>query len=146
MIFQHTHELVMAGRKTATRRVFAHDTIVLDAYGFAMLRRTFDDAAAELEPRHPVLDVGTVGRGLKWRVGNTYAVQPGRGKRAIGRIRVTGLRVERLQTLTHEDALAEGVASVEEYAALWDAIHSKRGERWDDDPLVIVIQFELMKG
>lgn len=81
----------------------------------------------------------------KYEIGDTYAVQPGRGKRAVGRIRVTGLRVERVQAITEADAQAEGVESAQAYAALWDAIHSKRGERWSDNPLVVVIQFELVK-
>lgn len=146
MQFSHTYSLILAGTKTQTRRLFTRDTVALDGHGFAMGRGFFEHPASEWEPRLQVLDVATVGGGLKWGVHRTYAVQPGRGKRAVGRIRVTGLRVERLQAITEADAQAEGVASVQAYAALWDAIHSKRGERWSDNPLVVVIQFELTKG
>jgi hypothetical protein len=133
MIFAHTHEAVLAGHKSQTRRLFdpsKHCAIVpgrtFGAFGHPVWRIT-----------HPVT------ARVYWQNGNTYAVQPGRGKRAIGRIRVTGLRVERLHQMTHKDALAEGVASVDEYAALWDTIHAKRGERWADNPLVVVISFAL---
>lgn len=70
-------------------------------------------------------------------------------------LRVTDVRAERLQEISHEDALAEGcqgtnwVASspyftgphtddgelpVEEYERRWDAINAKRGFGWDVNP------------
>lgn len=62
------------------------------------------------------------------------------------RIRVTGIRKDRLQDITEADAFAEGVASVEEYKALWDSINGKtKGARWSDNPEVWVITFELVK-
>lgn len=46
----------------------------------------------------------------KWRIGNTYAVCPGRGKRQVARIRLTGIRCEAVGSISNEDAMAEGVA------------------------------------
>jgi len=104
----------------------------------------------------------------KWRVGNTYAVQPGRGKCGVARIRVTGIRRERLQSISKNDALAEGILQtgydkymhvfcythsatrwvwpdpVEAYCHLWYSINKAKGTRWADDPDVWVLEFEAV--
>ena len=60
------------------------------------------------------------------------------------RIRITAIRQERLQAITEADAKAEGVGSVEEYRALWQAINGKTpGARWDANPMVWVLTFEV---
>jgi hypothetical protein len=100
MIFQHTWQLILAGRKTQTRRIAT------------------DDA-----PR--------------WIVGRSYAVQPGRTQRAVGRIVVTALRKERLDDISEADAQAEGYNSREEFIATWRRIHGK----YDPDTEVWVIEF-----
>jgi len=59
---------------------------------------------------------------MVYRVGDTVAVIPGRGKKATGRARIVGLRIEPLLDITEEGARAEGVANRGEYLALWDKI------------------------
>ena len=62
------------------------------------------------------------------------------------RIRITAIRQERLQAITEADAKAEGVADVEAYRALWQAINGKTpGARWDANPTVFVLEFELVR-
>ena len=86
-------------------------------------------------------------------------------------LEVTGVRVERVQSISHEDALAEGVVAFtvspgtapasypitfyspgphdeggypqarEAFENLWDSINAKRGYGWDVNPWVWVVEF-----
>ena len=60
-------------------------------------------------------------------------------------LEVTGIRVERVQAITEEDARAEGVESVAAYRALWDDINGARpGCSWADSPWVWVVSFRRL--
>ena len=48
---------------------------------------------------------------LLWAVGRTYALQPGRGKKAIGRIRITKIVEQTPGESTEADIVAEGFSS-----------------------------------
>ncbi|MHB0998186.1 MAG: hypothetical protein ACYC27_02990 [Armatimonadota bacterium] len=85
-------------------------------------------------------------------------------KRWVSRIqlRITDLRVERVQEITEEDALAEGIGLVfadqwrnpqqmtdairksrkDGYRLVWDSINAKRGYSWESNPWVWVVEFE----
>ena len=57
------------------------------------------------------------------------------------RIIIKDIYPQRLQDITHEAALREGVATIHQYATLWNSINDKPGFRWADNPLVEVIRF-----
>lgn len=94
---------------------------------------------------------------------------------------VDDVRVEPLQAIVHDDAIAEGLSPitkdgrkikwgipdrdgfpgtdddgwpwdqwkadpVEAYAALWDRLHRGEGERWEDNPQVLVLTFRAVRG
>lgn len=98
--------LVMAGKKTSTRRI-----------------------AQPGEER------------CRYVVGRSYAIQPGRGRSAIGRLRVTAVRQEALGELTFKDALAEGFKTRDDFWAYWCDLHGVQAPNLDQ--LVWVIGFEV---
>jgi len=158
MIFKQWRQ-VLNGTKTQTRRpVKPNEYAIHGAPGYAEL----PIEAVLIKPRHA----------QKWVVGRTYAVQPGRGKKAVGRIRVTKIRRERLGDISDADCYAEGILEVEildpllrrlahypyhlvcplcdgayetpqsAYACLWDCC----GGRWEQDQNDDVWALEFEKG
>jgi len=70
-------------------------------------------------------------------------------------LRITGVRVERIQQITYGDCCAEGVfknedltnasygqEATEKFSKLWDSINKKRGYGWETNPYVFVYAFE----
>jgi hypothetical protein len=104
MIFQHSLEQVLSGKKTQTRR--------------------------RINP----------GRRFLYRAGKSYSVKPRRTQAGVARIEVVNIRQEPLGEMTHEDALAEGFASVDEYRQLW----IKQYGAFDPEERVWVIEFRLL--
>lgn len=121
MIFQHTLSAVLNSQKTQTRRIVAENEIAL---------RT---------KNNKIVSVLSSGR-EKWRVGNTYAVQAGRGKPMIARIRLTAIRSGYVKYISTADALAEGFASRTAFFETWKAIHGETGL----DRRVWILSFELV--
>lgn len=118
MIFAHTLHQVMCGEKRQTRRL-------------RKLNETFDlDRQAIIKSDMRVM----------YQVGRSYAVQPNRGQKAVGRILLTGIRKERLDSITHVDALQEGFTSRDHFLTTWYKIH---GHRADIEREVWVFAFEL---
>ena len=85
---------VMAGEKTVTRRLMSKN------------------------PRSPWAITG-----CRLRRGGSYAVCPGRGKHAIGRVRVTSILPVALGHLGDEEARREGFADAREFEEGFAAIN-----------------------
>jgi hypothetical protein len=104
MIFQHTLDLVLAGTKNATSRLVKPGETAL--YG--------DNGQIEAVTHN--------GRD-KYRVGKTYSVQPGRAKPAVGRIKLVGIKQQRVSETSTVEAAMEGFASREAFFETWRTIH-----------------------
>ena len=128
MLFKpYLAEAILQGKKTQTRRLPTNTGTVL-----------FQDRIIAVYRN----------RRLRWRVGNTYAIQPGRGKKSIGRFHLLSIHLESLQAITPADVTAEGLAAYPDptkgFVALWNSINTKPGTRWQDNPQVFVLTFELV--
>ncbi len=109
MIFaQGNHcEQILAGTKTQTRRrVKKGDTYLRSSNG------------------SECTSVGTVAGVGRYTVGGTYAVQPGRGKKSVGRIEITKIRHEKVSDISDSDLKAEGGYTRDEYLALWRKMYN----------------------
>ncbi len=135
MQFIHTWEAVLAGKKTQTHRLTQPEDVGVQAAdgSFAEVRR---------------------GGRVHYAVGREYAVQPGRRARQVGRIKLWRIERQHVQDITLQQAIEEGVWSEERsaqgdyraaFAAMWNQIHSKAGTRWEDNPAVWVLHFELVQ-
>ena len=70
-------------------------------------------------------------------------------------LEITKVKVERVNDITRDDAIAEGCCAFEDnagwygpevaLAALWDSIYAKRGFGWDSNPWVWVIEFRRVE-
>jgi hypothetical protein len=77
----------------------------------------------------------------RYEVGKTYAVQPGRGKHAIGRLRVTNVRRERFDPLRlgRIEVQREGFRSLSAFLGQWALIYGRFHEE------VWRIEFEVVR-
>jgi hypothetical protein len=84
---------------------------------------------------------GWVDEPCRYKVGRTYAVQPGRGAKSIGRIRILSVTPQAFCDMTKDDVLAEGFQTHSAFAARWLSMYGKGS--WLDP--VWRIEFELVK-
>lgn len=70
---------------------------------------------------------------------------------------VSEVRVQRLQEISEADSFAEGVelpkrdgqvtmTAKDSYKRLWDSLHTEPGTRWEDNPWIVAVTFEVNHG
>ena len=121
MIFQHTLTNILLENKTQTRRLIKPDETVV--------RGSYNKISAIIKN----------GR-TKWEVGNTYAVQPGRGKSEVARILITKINSEHILRISTTSAINEGFCSRQDFLQAWRKIHGENAF----DLRVWVLTFELI--
>jgi len=120
MIFQYTWPQVILHEKTATRRIVSADEVAIRAMN------------------NKIVAVKKKGR-VKWRIGATYAVQPGRGQTQVARIRLVRITRQQLNKISNREAQAEGFAGRREFLRTWRLIHGPESDRVP----VWVLEFEV---
>lgn len=161
-IFKQLYELAQESPlKTQTRRVVKPGERVMFTDGELMPPAEYmvwkgyfiRELAATITPNNRI----------KQQVGRDYAIVPKRGLKSIGRYKLLSIRVERVQDISEEDAIAEGfylskyshyVTSVlplegfktarEGYIRLWGSINTIKPYRWQDNPLVFVYGIQVL--
>ena len=148
MIFHKTHQQVLDGTKTQTRRP----------------RKLFQETSGGIDPIHRIDEVYQIREaGDTWcrvrriyEVDKTYAVQLGRGKKSLGRIKLLKIRLEHVQSISCKDIIAEGLRTnlrkidatmdlLQQWEELWDSIYGRTGFAWKYNPQVWVLEFELVE-
>lgn len=129
MIFQHTWEKVLSGEKTQTRRIVKPKTV------FPSNMRSTDNTdgdwmwhgkvftASACKPGTGYWGLGYTEARIKYEVGKTYAVQPGRGKKAVARIRILSIRREDVREISGQDVKAEGFDNRVAFMNVWLQMH-----------------------
>ena len=114
MIFAHTWQKVLSGEKSQTRRIVKPDHRSYVNPSFT------GDAITRVKPSTDYFD-----RDL-YAVGKTYAVQPGRGKKQVARIRITDIRQEDVRQISDEDVKAEGFNDPVDFWYVWCNMHDPK--------------------
>lgn len=153
MIFQHTWEKVLSGEKTQTRRLFkAGDYGWMCGYSNEIDPTTgrtgFIYSSVSNQQDGKIIN--------RWLVGKTYAIQPGRGMKAVGRIQIIGIRCQDVRKISLVDVRAEGFEARYQFLDVWAAMHdpymlTKRAwfDEWSDRPSDLyrawVLHFSVVK-
>lgn len=118
-------EKVLSGEKTVTRRP-AKPKVMGAVFG-----------GGDLIPKF------TADGACRYRPGKDYAVQPGRGKKAIGRILILDVRLEPVGNIQGDwqEARCEGFEDPSFFIAYWRKLYGS----YNPDQLVHRIQFQLLR-
>lgn len=103
----------------------------------------------------PDLDADQRDMGLRWKPSIHMP-------RAASRLTLRVKRVfhDPIQRISSADAIAEGIAPAansqtidcdtpdprDSFRALWDSLHTKPGETWADNPMVVALEFDVIHG
>ena len=121
-------ELVISGRKTVTRRPVKWDLV---------------EPPLGIVPTGPHNRIAEEGKAkdCRYRVGRFYAVQPGRGKKAVGHIWIESVEMQALSAAFHHaEARAEGFTSSAGFKKHWLKLYGA----FDPDQPVWRIAFHLI--
>ena len=160
---------IIDGRKTQTRRVVQRnnscprdkwlwDRLVFDDSIIPDALRTFADngylhIACKPHPDDEQADAALWTRQRiypEWNIGDRLWVK-GTWQASRIMLEITNIRVGRVQDISDEDCIAEGLKLLQggirsEFRILWDSINAKRGFGWDVNPWVWVIEFKQVKN
>lgn len=170
---------ILDGRKTQTRRIIKPQPIQLNSHKnmidsiIKKMKIKYSDIGCKLWVRETFCDMALIGTQVEkriiykasndkkpdWAKWKPSIFMPRKASRI--NLEITGLRIERLQKITEDDAIAEGCfpgrkiiengkyvneldksAALIHFEVLWDSINEKRGYGWSTNPYVCVIEFK----
>ena len=148
---------ILEGRKTKTRRVAKPETVRLieECMGDPLFSLNVGLHLKRIKPPYAVGDrfwvretfapfVGAMGRGAIYKADDVHATplemclgnkwrpsihMPRWASRIT--LEVTGVRAQRLQDITPEDAWEEGFEHIGSFEWTWDSLYAKRGLGWE---------------
>jgi hypothetical protein len=166
---------LLDGRKTQTRRLatsplrkcepgdllYVREAFTFTQHNLAVYRA---DARDQRGNRWSSIQPGDPQREVKWR---PSIHMPRWASRLT--LRVTDVRFQPVKALTTEEAYAEGAIDDEwiqwredvlciapagsyiqnerdRFGWLWDSLHPVDGKRWDDNPDIVALTFEVIRG
>ena len=115
MQFAHTWQAIIEGRKTQTRRLVKPG----DHQSYWGNHRAVYNLMVDGVPGDPTESDGR----LRWRLYQVLTVQPGRGRKGVGQIRITDLRREDVRDISDGDVRREGYLCREDYLNVWTQMH-----------------------
>ena len=139
-------EMCLDGRKRRTRRIWKPEWEIVP---FGSAPQLVSWGGSTLLPVR-----------VLWEVGRPITIKPSRTAKGAGQVMCTGLRRERVRDITEEEAEMEGTAAVvvayrdgraeyrtavESFAKVWRSLYPSGPRSWDENPLVVVIEFEPME-
>jgi hypothetical protein len=138
-------------------RLWVRETHTLLADPFAItpgINYEADDTLAWNVPMPDGLMVYNVGNRKAWKRRPSIFMLRAHSRLTL---EITGVRVERVQDITANDCIAEGIPSrgldrdgpciaaaliyIDDYQKLWDSLNASRGYGWDANPWVWVVEF-----
>lgn len=120
MQFSETWQSVLDGTKTATSRLVKPGEVLQDRVALGYPPCVFTPMRSSNLMR------------IRYEVGQCYAVQPGRGQRAVARIQITSIARRDVRTYTDEDAATEGFPDLAHFLVTWVRMHDKKlAPLWD---------------
>ncbi len=150
--------------KTVTRRLSSSPLARLQPGDLLWVREAIRIPAVNVTPGRLVFYYEADGRERDIRWPNRLAKPlpgpriPRFMPRELSRItlRVSNVHLERLQDIDPHELYDEGIGSTDylesangdarrAFAALWDKLHDKPGERWADNPEVVAIRFACIR-
>jgi hypothetical protein len=153
-------EMCLDGRKRRTRRIWKDDPdVATPTWGFITGRDAMICSHGEcVTGIESIYDTTT--RRVLWEVGRPITIKPSRTAKGAGQVMCTGLRRERVRDITEEEAEMEGTpavvvayqdgraeyrSAVESFAKVWRSLYPSGPRSWDENPEVVVIEFEPME-
>lgn len=128
---------IVYGTKTQTRRPVrgGHLYISRDDNGVVINKSVYRHV---LNETNDVIDTR-----LMYRTGRTYAIQPGRGKPQVARLKLLNISREKVDEISLIDAKEEGFQSIDEFFSIWQFLYGKNWRKTHNE--CFVFEFELHK-